>query len=673
MQQLTPRLRAVLAVAMGLSLGAPASDALAQARKSPAAKPPAKAAAAPKPPPPPPQPPAPPPQPGLVAICSGEALKAPPPAKGGVRGMIGGGLARIGSTTIDRFSISGRDGVFLCSPGQAAQATERAARPEPAPAATKTTTPGGGPAVLSLSAQADVRGDMRPTLFQMNQTQARLQAMVDRLAKAWPYPNAPRPRVLISANLAYNAEARPDNTLTVWLGVFEGTTPGTLTDQLTDNDLYWLLGHEYAHLALGHSRRDEAAEGQRKLLQSMTSLYQRGAVLEANMRYAEPGVNADMRERIEDSKEAHRRLRFLVDKIAMPFWGRMLEDEADAAGYDVAALAGYQPRWSYSTTQFALGEKAMDDRVDAVKSGLSKKASALLADPQYQAALNQGQFSAAANTMGEALKKSLIEETKSQAIDWMSRDHRSAKARSEGMERYRQAAYDRTQITPASGKIVAETTGLMSLTELAEAVRAARAASNAENALDPVQGEDPQVSYAKAASEIQIALNTPFKREAYIRLVAARVALAQNRPGDAVNHLEAARSSPNVSPDAYRELARLYAKRGSLAQAQTIVTEGRSKTGDYDYFLPEDVRILVRGHKFKEAGPVIGKCRASQREQIILDCLDALSDLDQSKLTEQQKQQFHDLAYWGATPKTAKDDQSVSPFDLRSLLKPASK
>jgi len=47
---------------------------------------------------------------------------------------------------------------------------------------------------MSLSAQADVRGSLRPTLFTMPETQKRLQAMVDRIADAWPYPDAPRRR-----------------------------------------------------------------------------------------------------------------------------------------------------------------------------------------------------------------------------------------------------------------------------------------------------------------------------------------------------------------------------------------------------------------------------------------------------------------------------------------------
>jgi len=146
--------------------------------------------------------------------------------------------------------------------------------------------------------------------------------------------------VLISANVGFNAEARVDNTIIVWLGVFEGE-PGQPAADLTDNDLYWLLGHEYSHLALQHAGRDEVGEGQRKMARDAARIYQRGAMLESTLRYSEATpLSGPARLEVRDARETHRRLRFLMDSVLYPSWGRAQEDEADVAGYDATVLVG---------------------------------------------------------------------------------------------------------------------------------------------------------------------------------------------------------------------------------------------------------------------------------------------------------------------------------------------
>jgi hypothetical protein len=561
----------------------------------------------------------------------------------------------VSSTALDRFTINGGDGVFMCSRAIAARTLAEAARP-PAPVVTNAN----GKQSLGLAAQADIRGDLRPTLLLMPQTQQRLQAMVDRLAAAWPYPNAPHPRVLMSANLAFNAEARLDNTLIVWIGVFDSLGADGSID-ITDNDLYWLLGHEYSHLALNHGRRDDAAEAQHKALHDLAQLYQRGAMLDASFRYAQGAANARMQEEFEDSMEAHRRLRFLIDSVAQPAWGRIQEDEADTAGYDVAALAGYRPRYGSAMTQFEISETQFNDRVAAVRDGMAKRATALLNDPGYKAAVNQGDLGPAISAMGEEVKKGFMEGARQQFINWLKRDHRAAKQRAEGLSRYEDAAYAQANIKPVGGLVSTETQAIVALPELREGLTASRSVRDAQAALNAVPMDIPA-----ARKNIDAALKTRFAREAYVRLVAAKVELADHHTDAAIRHLEAARASPNVSPDAYRELARLYATGNRIPAAKSIVAEGKAKSQDPDYFLPEDVRILVRSHQLNDVPPLLDACRATKRDQVMLDCQNALMDLDQSKLTEEQKRQFEDLAYWGAPPK--KTNTGNRQINLQSLF-----
>lgn len=581
------------------------------------------------------------PPPALVAKCAAaRTLAATAPRSGGVFRAVGGGGG---------FSISGKGGVFLCSKEAAGR---RAA--DGSAAAT------GG---MGLSAQADVRGSLRPTLFTMPETQKRLQAMVDRIADAWPYPDAPRPKVLISANVGFNAEARADNTIIVWLGVFEGE-PGRPAADLTDNDLYWLLGHEYSHLALQHANRDEVGEGQRRMARDAAKIYQRGAMLESTLRYSEATpLSGPARLEVRDARETHRRLRFLMDSVLYPSWGRAQEDEADVAGYDATVLVGMRPRTSLATGRFEASEKTREQRMAEVRGKMEARATRALENPSVRGALTTGALGPAFTSVATSLGKGLYEGLREQFFAWTSRDHRSAKQREEGLERYRAAAYEKGGIELTGGVVRTETAALLALPELRQGLAVARAVADTQAALDA----DPADSMT-ASQKIAMALGSIFGREAYVRYWAARVDLAAGRVDGAIRHLETARSSPNVSPEAYRELARLYTASGRLPQAQAVVAEGRRKTGDSDYFLPEDVRILARQKNLAAVKPLLERCRATQRDQVMLDCQNAALDVDYATLSEAQKRELEDLAYWGSADETpAGVVKPPSLRDLRSL------
>src|SRR5690606_15166778 len=107
---------------------------------------------------------------------------------------------------LDRFSIRGRDGVFVCRSPTMAQAAAKA-----------TGAAGSG---LAIAAFAEARGETSPRLLSMRETEVKLQRVVDRLAAAWPYPNAPKAVVRLAAKSQFNAHAHADNVIVVDVGVF---------------------------------------------------------------------------------------------------------------------------------------------------------------------------------------------------------------------------------------------------------------------------------------------------------------------------------------------------------------------------------------------------------------------------------------------------------------------
>lgn len=558
------------------------------------------------------------PPPTLVAQCeAARATPAAPKKSGGMK--MGGG-----------FSISGKNGAFLCSKEAAGR---RAA--DASAAAT-----GGG---MGLAAQADVRGSLRPTLFYMPETQKRLQAMVDRIAATWPYPDAPHPKVLISANVGFNAEARADNTIVVWLGVFEGD-PGQPATDLTDNDLYWLLGHEYSHIALNHAGRDEVIEGQRRKARDLARVYQEGAKLESTLRYADSSgtLGGPARLEVRDAREAHERFRFVTDSLIAPSWGRAQEDEADVAGYDVVALMGQRPRTSLATGRFEASEQTREQRMAAVNARMKESGKTALGNPSVQAAMASGALGPAFTAVALTLGKGILVALTSKGSPLTVSDHRPAKERQEGLDKYRVAAYEKQGITLTGGAVRTEVDAILALPELRQGLVAARSVTNAQIALDAEPSDA-----AGATQFIGVALKTIFGREAYVLYWAARVELAQGRTDAAIGFLEKARVSPSVSPEAYRELARLYAVSGRIPQAQAIVAEGRRKTGDPDYFLPEDIRIASRQSNLGGVKPIMEACRKTRREQVMLDCQNAVLDVDYAHLSESQKAELQEAALWG--------------------------
>jgi predicted Zn-dependent protease len=650
---------AVMCLSPGFALAAPAAKGKA-AKPAPVVEPP-----------PPPQPPAP---AGLLDRCrlartASEAVEKTALGKAGdLFGKIGKGLA---STATDRFSISGKEGPFACSTAISQRlALDRIkARTEAEAAAKAAAAPGAStapPARLALAAQADVMGSLRPTLFNMPETQKRLQAMVDRIAANWPYQPAAPAKVLISANLGYNAEAKADNTIVVWIGVL-ADDDGNPSQDMSDNDLYWLLGHEYAHLALDHLRNDQTSEKQRQFLLDAARVYQRGAMLESSIIYAETNTTAQdaaLAEDYREAKEAHHRLRFMMDRLLYPVWGRMQEDEADAAGFDAVVLLGYYPRYDYSVQKFAASEETWNGRIASVQDGMVSRARKVTDDPRFQTALKEGEMADAFGPVLTALQKGLYEGARKWITDLVSRNHRAAKSRGDGLMRYSETAYEKAGIVLPSELVTRETDAIRKLPELKSALVAATAVSKAEAALNATPPDR-----AKASQEIGVALAGPFKGEAYVRYYAARVELAYGRPANAIAHLEAARKARYPSPEAYRELVRLYANSGKIAQAQAVIAEGRKRTGDSDFFLPSDIRVLIRQKRFEAVAALFEKCRATARDQVMLDCRAAALDGDFKDLSPADKKRFDDLAIWGEQPKAQTDD----PFGLKALTQPKPK
>lgn len=534
------------------------------------------------------------------------------------------------STVGDRFSIRGRDGVFLCRPGVRAMATPLA------------TDRGGAGAGLAAAAYADAKGETSPRLFYMPQTEAVLQRMAVRLAGAWPHPNTPRVEVKVASNSQFNAHAHPDNVIVVNVGVFMPAKGMAETD-LKDNDLYWILGHEYAHVGLRHATLGQAMAEQTNTLKNIASVYMEGAKINAAFNYGERrDLSGDLRDQIRDAKTAHAQLQFALMTFVYPAWGRVNEDQADVAGFDLASSLGYFPRFDIATKRFEASEKTIDDHLEEMKDRVDARVKPIMDSPAFAAALRNGDQSKAFSALADGVKRGLMKGLRELMAGWFSRDHRLARSRGQGLTDYRKVAYQDAGLLPTPKIYDDEMRTILASSEMTEAIQATLSIEAAEANL--VGGD------ARAARvSIGPALNTRFKRESLTLFTAAKAAEGSGATGEAISLLETSRNAPTVLPDAYLMLARLYTKGGRASLARGIITEGRRKTKDYDFFLPEDVRIASRANDMKTATVLIQKCRDTGRELIAINCVEALLDANWDKLNEAQQAAIRDLASYGAS------------------------
>ncbi|MDO9336155.1 MAG: M48 family metalloprotease [Caulobacter sp.] len=600
------------------------------------------------------------PAPALTARCAvvGQAALAAPDKNviDKTFGFLGGGVKAV----TDQFSISGKGGPYACGPETVArQIADAAALKAQAEAIARN-----DPKVINTAIQADTAGSLSSELLSMPKTEAQLQAIVDEIARAWPYKGVRPVRVRMVASLDYNATATSDGTIAVAVGVFLNAE-GTISEDLTDSDLYFLLGHEYAHIALDHFRSQEAAEEQRRSLTRLMGQAEKGAQLASSINYAQavPNLPVDLKQSYEDAQQGEQHLRFMMDRSIQPVFGRGREDEADAAGLDAAFLAGRMPRYINTVDMFEATEKTMQQRLETAQANMKARADKVLKDPRFESAVKQGDLAGSFGSVVDTLKKSVYESVRKVMIEISGRNHRSAKARRDGIGKYLKVAYVDGGLLPEDREATTtRTDALRALPEVAAGIAATRAALAAEDAL---LASPPDKD--KARAQIDIALKGPFRDEPFIRQIAYQVASARGDIPGAVAHLEIARKRPNASPLLFRETIRFYATNGRLPQARTVLAEGLRLFKDKPYFLPSQILVQVRSGRYDEAEASLAACKATNRQLLIVDCKAAALNVDFKQTPPADQARLKPFG-WAPAEATGKKGIPGLPDKIRSRL-----
>ena len=152
------------------------------------------------------------------------------------------------------YAVDGRDGPYLTQvdPGEISQRI------------------GTGPG-LAFAAESGNQGAHRGQRLRMPQTEAAIAAIIAELDAPWPHDPRLPVQVHILASGFYAPMALPDGSVMVPLGL--------IAQAESDDELAYILGHELAHVRLGHFADDQGFREHRQTGQRLAEAYGMAATL----------------------------------------------------------------------------------------------------------------------------------------------------------------------------------------------------------------------------------------------------------------------------------------------------------------------------------------------------------------------------------------------------------
>ena len=251
------------------------------------------------------------------------------------------GAGAVGLPGSDKFSVSGKGGPFV----------KQVATRKLTPPADAAKGQGGG---LGLSGDAVNRGEFQAARLRMPQTEARIEALLDRAQANWPYDKTQPIKVYVLGLDFYSAYALPDGSLMVAFGL--------LDQAKSDDEIAFVLSHELGHVRLGHFTKDDALA---KRAQMISRLGQAYTVVSALHSGATPTAEAAGQQADATGDLIH----FINNVMVEPAWSRTQEDEADALGFDLAQAADFSAEAAsarvFDTIQAdAVNRKSLTDNLD---------------------------------------------------------------------------------------------------------------------------------------------------------------------------------------------------------------------------------------------------------------------------------------------------------------------
>lgn len=421
---------------------------------------------------------------------------------------------------------------------------------------------------LSFAGESGNSGLHRSLRLPMPATEARLAALVATLDQGWG--DRPRYRevdIHILANRSFEAQAKPDGSIIVSLGLIEKAS--------TDEDLAFIMGHELSHIRLGHFADDESLREKRRWVQdvgsnywSMVALSQTRLRRSGDQYQAYDSDSDNTQEAIAQSVVAYEGLQFLLDVMVGPAWTRGQEDEADALGFDLAQAAHYDASaGSNSAIRKKSADFAVRQETERRYREQMQRSTALWASESNQNDLRNGRLEAVGSTMVSNFFSGVVRGGLQVMTGFLKQEHRTPDARIEMLSKYSNAVPEYATFTPPEAQPMTELEALRDAPEY----RAALETTIAIETATTLRGE---AKYAEAMTALRPALIGRFKDTPVVNNTAARILGASGDVARADTLYWRAHASPDQYLEAFEDHSRLLVEHRRYADARRVIAAG---------------------------------------------------------------------------------------------------
>ncbi|WAC47226.1 M48 family metalloprotease [Asticcacaulis sp. SL142] len=498
-----------------------------------------------------------------------------------------------------KYAVDGKKGKFIC------QIAAQDLKPEPMSDPT-----------LKAGFSAMNRVEYQDRRLNMVETRKSLQQMLDRISAQWPYPKPEGVTIHIAGTGAYRAEALADNSIKVHLGLLVGAT--------SEDEVAFILAHEYAHLALKHLRRNgEIAKRNAMLSKLSDAYYFASKVSKQEWSETSQTLTISSQDKIklvsaqQRAGDSSAQIRMMLDVAVYPVVAKANEDEADAIGFDLAAKAGYDAEGGAGKAFQTIAEvegrerKLFEALGDSVETSLMEVSAVQAKSLQASAAtdanfLQKINLSSVWNDVNRTVRKGVTETVKKA----MKAQHRDPEVRLKELTEYIEEAYGGTDLPkPADWLTVVK--GRKEFKDAETAVLAVDESIAARQAGD--------IKAARRA--VNRAALTPYKTSTMVQNELARVLTAEGNLKLASTIFTAAHKLPFQSGAAYQDHVDILVTLKSWPQAKAVADMGSNAFNDRKPFLPTYVLVGFTTGQQDAAVADLNLCIDTEIPQLKMACV----------------------------------------------------
>lgn len=440
--------------------------------------------------------------------------------------------------------------------------------------------------------------------FQVPELQTYCDQVLSRLLAHWPHAK-PDIKVRFSASESFGARATADNVIYLNLGTLQAIE--------SEDELAAMLGHEAAHLLLGHLDREHFFNQQKKLLDASVTAVNLGVTL-AGLESQKSGTSRKLvvgdpdavGKTIVQSSLSGVLLKAASDNFWNSSWTRAQEDEADLLSVDLLSRAGYSPRGAVHGIQrlqsFEGSNVSQLQRYQAMQKQLfsqavQKKGVGGLLEQGIQSGVTAAQL-AAVDLWKDFGKTHQLPAQREEALArYIASEYRSERRRSPQL-----ASYQRQLLGGQSGKILA---GQVLIN------RATKAIDNGD--LNEARKLAKDVARGPAARSM---------RAQTLQFV---LAVQQRRYKEALANLEQVPDSEwqYASLSSYDQIITLSLSLERQAQAERYLQRGQAHWGN-QLMTPLEISVHLQGERVAQAQQAYQSCQSSTSKGLLAQCESAI-------------------------------------------------